>query len=408
MPSWSKSRVSKSISVHDTEGHAPSARCSGVKPVTTSFDFTPAELGLAAAFCANRYYIPKRLQAAHIRSMSAMIDLHVDASGPDFALESSAGQLKDFVGSYLTGVIATGLGYLFMEAEGYVWCGHFEDAAGGDPTATRSPDFVFEHGLTHDLALTESKGTRKPGGKSFARLGYKGQVAPHLGYSAFGRTATHGFCIGARLGPSTKADLVVIFTEPAAPPVAGLSTSPLPPQIPPSGPSPVQRASFDRAMELVFGPPGEIDDGERRTGRVPWKTIRPNAEWTVVEWAGRQWIVSKRRRRVLLDDDWPRSAPLATWAMYSEVYGIVLADTSVPPIDAVRWGFDKAVFAAFQPSDDGGERDGAARYCINPEILATLRVEARSQGGAVLANGLALIPDAAFRRPDRGEDVNDG
>ncbi len=172
MPSWIRAKTSKMVMVGPTVGRSPPALCSGVTPVTTNISFTPYELGRAIAFCAFRHSIPKRHEPAHVRAMTALLDLHVEPMAPAFALESSAKTLKDFVSTYLAGVVATGLAYLFMEVEGYAWCGHFENASGGNPSAKKSPDFVFEHQKTRATALMESKGRLKAGGKAFATQGY--------------------------------------------------------------------------------------------------------------------------------------------------------------------------------------------------------------------------------------------
>lgn len=391
MPPWSRTTTRKTVIVGDVVGHAPPSGCSGVTAKkSTAFSFTAWDLALATAVCANRFHIPVGDRGIHARSMVGLIDLHVDAAKADFALEASADRLKDFVGTYLTGVIATGLAFLYMHQRGYVWFGHFEDADPGNIKTPKSPDFVFQHASTLALALVESKGTRKPTGKAFANKGYVKQVQPHLGHSAFGQMATHGFCIGARLSPSLKTDLVVVHTKPAVVgPTGGTMRVPPPAAPPPTGPTPVQWATFDRSMELVFGPHPAIDADSDQVRSVWLTRLRESTERNVVTWAEREWIVAPRRSRPIQDDS--RSG-MAFRLERTSLYDLLWLAPSIAPVPGAIWAFDKALFDVFA---DGlwqsGQEDPQA-FCLDANALEGLRAATERTGGSVTASGLALLP----------------
>ncbi|HWA48254.1 MAG TPA: hypothetical protein VG742_08280, partial [Dongiaceae bacterium] len=114
--------------------------------------------------------------------------------------------------------VATGLTYLAMVRDGYTWSDHFENLGGGNPAASKMPDFVFASPI-HGTALVESKGTRKrscPSAPAFNPVldtAYRDQVESHLGYTVGNATATHGYCIGAWMTSPTKAEMLVHHTE---------------------------------------------------------------------------------------------------------------------------------------------------------------------------------------------------
>lgn len=392
MTTWTKTNIAKTIAVPVKTGHTPPVNCSGVIPTKTTLSFDAHELALAVAYCAYLDHIPKAQEAEHARSMSAMIDMHIDPKSDDFALLPSAGKLKDFVGTYLTGVVAAGLSYLFMQAEGYVWFGHFEKGNGGNPGATKSPDFVFEHGVTHELAISESKGTRKKKGQAFARKGYERQVAPHLGYPIYHGTATRGFCVGSRFGDTLKADLVVHYTKPAPVAPAGGSGNATPTaQVPRGQPSQVQQRSFARSMELVFGSwrrSAYIDEGFASDLDVDGWFPRDVA---TVDWLDREWIVHRKADVFRLSDD-----RTIGFAVSPQSFPWFLAEFILSPVDDLVWAFDKETYDAFR-GEVALDRPTRFRFCPPPETFALLRQRARETGGAVAANGLALMPISFWR-----------
>lgn len=386
MAKWSYTNSRKQIVIRHVEGVSAPMGCSGVPVKKGAFDFTAWDLVMAMAFCANRSHIPPSDRRAHARSISGMVDLHVDPKGGDFAINASADRLKDFVGSYLTGVIATGLAFLYMHRQGYVWFGHFEDAKPGNMLTRKAPDFVFQHGVTGDLALVESKGTRQRTGRAFARKGYIEQVTPHLGHKAFGQVATYGYCIGSRL-PALKGDLVIIHTHPAFAPLGGGSSRKLPPIVPAGrGPTLIQRATFNRSMELVFGLPLGTDTGEDPVAPLPSDVISPSL-LRAVRWAGRDWIVARTWNWEPRDSDYVSTALLVTSLRLDLLIGL---DPSDPPVAGAVWAFDKAIFEAFTDFGDG-ERE-AKPYSLAPDTLASLQKQAADGGGSVIASGLALLP----------------
>lgn len=398
MTTWTKTNTTKTITIPVKSGHAPPAGCAGVIPGKPTLTFDAHELALAVAYCAYLNQIPKAREAEHAHSMSAMIDMHVDPASADFALLPSAGKLKDFVGTYLTGVVAAGLSYLFMQAEGYVWFGHFENGHGGNPGAKKSPDFVFEHGLTHELAISESKGTRKKKGQAFARKGYEKQVAPHLGYPIYHGTATRGFCVGSRFGDTLKADLVVHYTEPApvAPP-GGLASAPPVSKPPPYAPSWVQQASFTRSMDLVFGSSRRhsiyFDARFVSEQEIDWDWDWPPEAVNTVNWLDRDWIVH-RRASIFRPRD---GGPVIEFAINNpQALPVIWADFLLSPIDDLIWAFDKETYDAFRGELDL-VRKTPPRFCPPPETFDRLRRRARETGGAVAANGLALLPISVWR-----------
>lgn len=387
MAKWSYTNSRKRIVIRDVQGVSPPMGCSGVSVQTGGFDFTAWDLAVATAFCANRSHIPPKDRRAHARSISGMIDLHVDPKTGDFAINVSADRLKDFVGSYLTGVVATGLAFLYMHRQGYVWFGHFEDANPGNTRTRKAPDFVFQHRVTRELALVESKGTRQRTGRAFARKGYIEQVTPHLGYKAFGQVVTYGYCIGSRL-PPVKGDLVVFHTKPALAPVSGRPVRRPPPIIPPGrGPTQIQRATFDRSMELVFGVPPWVDVDDE-PGATPPIGMIPSSLRRTVRWAGREWIVAPTWRWTPADDDRLSTAFMVGGLRVDSLLGL---DLSEPPIPGAIWAFDKHVFDAFNEVGEG-DRRAPEPYCLDSDTLTDLQRQTEDGGGSVIASGLALLP----------------
>ena len=210
------SRV-KDLSTTSTTPHAPgSTAVIGRAPGNLSINFTPAEFFGAGARCSHLHVINASLVTPESVMIRSLVEQHVDDTTADFAVQTSADTLKDFVKSYFAGTIASALAYLAMIKDGYVWSDHFENIGGGSTTATRTPDFVFARPNQTDVALMESKGTRSLAAGAFDKTvenGYLGQVEPHLGHTVGTAIATHGYSIGSWLTSTTKAELNIHHTD---------------------------------------------------------------------------------------------------------------------------------------------------------------------------------------------------
>jgi hypothetical protein len=178
---------SKDISLTATTPHAPAkSGLLGRSPGISTINFTPAEFFGAAARCCHLRVVNPRLVTPESLMIQTLVEQYVDDVSTDFAILKSADQFKDYVKSYFAGTIASGISYLTMIADGYVWSDHFENVGGGNPSAKKSPDFVFARNGQNDVALVESKGTRSANSAAFdstVKDGYIDQVEPHLGYS---------------------------------------------------------------------------------------------------------------------------------------------------------------------------------------------------------------------------------
>jgi hypothetical protein len=194
----------RTIAVAESLAHAHKADELGVDLKDAKLEFTPQELFGAAARCSFLTYVDPNLRGREAEMVWALAWPHITSAENDgevLAVDKSAADLKDFLKSYFSGVLATGLAYHFMVGQGYKWVGHFENG-GASIKKEKSPDFVFEGDHVEGLALLESKGTRSLNGKQFAgvvKKGYEQQVAKQLAKPIFGGVANHGFCVGARL-----------------------------------------------------------------------------------------------------------------------------------------------------------------------------------------------------------------
>jgi hypothetical protein len=167
-----------------------------------------------------------------------------------------------------------------MIADGYVWADHFENFGAGNPAVRRTPDFVFARHGQSDVALMESKGTRGATSSAFdptVRDGYINQIDPHLGHLVGSSTATHGYCIGAWLTSTTKAELNVHYTDvvtvtPSAPTPSGSAAE-------------VQRHNYATAFRLAHSVAlsQQIRNGEITQDEVPFFQF---------EWIGQKWLTS--------------------------------------------------------------------------------------------------------------------
>ena len=228
----------------------PHAHCNpaviGRAPGIGAINFSPLALFGAAARCSHLHLVNPAIVTPESLMIAALVEQHVDDVKNDFAIEASADSLKDYVKSYFAGTVATGLSYLKMIHDGYVWSDHFENLGGGSSGTGKTPDFVFA-GFGTGVALVESKGSRGRTPSAFdarVRDGYTDQVEPHLGHAVGGVTATHGYCIGAYLRSTSKADLRIHHT---AVPVSGNASGGAdPPSI-----SVVQQGNYARAFAMA-------------------------------------------------------------------------------------------------------------------------------------------------------------
>ncbi len=204
---------------------------------------------------------------------------YVDDTSADFAVLSTADDLKDYVKSYFAGTVASALAYLAMIGDGYVWSDHFENIGGGNKATKRTPDFVFARPGATDVALMESKGTRSATAAAFDKTvadGYTGQVEPHLGYTFGTATATHGYSIGSLLTSTTKAELNAHHTDTVAVTPGGGPTG--------GSISSVQRHNYATAFRLAHS---EDLSWSVRTGN-----LSNEIPFFQFEWLGRQWLTS--------------------------------------------------------------------------------------------------------------------
>lgn len=247
-------------------------------PTNLSISFTPLELYGAAARCSYLSFVNPLIATTESDTVAKLVETHVDDVSNDFAILASADNFKDYIKSYFSGTVATGLAYLAMINEGYIWGDHFENAGGGNSTHTRKPDFVFG-GLGVGVALMESKGSRSGTLKAFDATvldGYTDQVEPHLGYVVGGAMATHGYCIGAWLKSPMKAELRVHHTKVPMPgaPAYAIGTPTL---------ATIQRHNFATAFSLAHSPElgADLRRGESRYSEIGF--LRTS-------WSGRNWL----------------------------------------------------------------------------------------------------------------------
>lgn len=221
----------------------------GRAPARLHFDFKPLELYGATARCSFLSFVNPLIVTPESEMIAKLLEQHVDDISRNFFILPSANSLKDFIKSYFSGSVATGLAYLAMENEGYYWGDHFENLGGGNPTHRRKPDFVFS-GVATGIALMESKGSRslsRPKLNETTEGGYKEQVEPHLGHLVGGSVATHGYAIGSWLTSKRKAELIIHHTEVPKPPTSSPSTSII-------SLATIQRNNFSTALSLVHSP----------------------------------------------------------------------------------------------------------------------------------------------------------
>lgn len=361
----------KSIDITQLTGHGCStAGTKGHAFGSLMVQFSPYEFYGAAARCSHMHYIDPAIAGPEVEMMRALVERYVDDVSSDFAILPVAGGFKDFVKSFFSGTVAATLAYLAMEQNGYDWSAHFESVAGGNPKASRSPDFVFA-GRGIGTALVESKGTRSTGKTTFdstVEAGYLGQVEPHLGHIVNGLVATHGYCIGSWLTSTTTAELLVHHTDPTTTAGrAGLGTDE------PIGLPIIQLHNYATAMTLVAGP----DVGTRiRQGsselQFPLARIR---------WRGRSWITS---------DIWPlwfvaRSAQVrrrsAAWPLFRRLSPVTFALDETVARELLLW----------VASGGPAENRPMPIEPISRDFIDDVRRSSDRDPGAVFPDGLAAI-----------------
>jgi hypothetical protein len=277
---WTTRR--KAIAIAKVEPHVhldPSVV--GRAPGIATINFSPLEFYGAAARCSHRHLVNPAIVTGESQMIEALVTSHVDDVKADFEIEASADGFKDYVKSYFAGTVATGLSYLAMVHDGYVWSDHFENLGGGSSATRKTPDFVFS-GYGTGVALVESKGSRSGSPSAFearVRQGYIDQVEPHLGHAVGRVTATHGYCIGAYLPTACRADLRIHHT---AVPVSGAPGGDMDSQ----SLALIQRGNYARAFALAHSADlgRAIRAGEARE-RIPFVRFG---------WRGRKWLTSRR------------------------------------------------------------------------------------------------------------------
>jgi hypothetical protein len=371
MPWTSKS---KDISITSQTDH-PSKKGGVIArpPGVTTINFTPAEFFGAAARCSYTHLVNPALVTPEFVMVKALVEQHVDDTSTDFAVLNSADTFKDYVKSYFSGTIASGVAYLAMIKDGYTWSDHFENIGGGNPGATRLPDFVFARHGQGDVALVESKGTRSDTSSGFnARVndGYTGQLEPHLGYTVGTSTASHGYCIGSYLKSPTKGELNVHYTDVvAATPAGG-------PGAGPGSNAAVQRHNYATAFRLAHS---ETLARQVRQGRIEDQSI----PFAYFEWLGRRWLTARvgpafggflAFNPAGVPQIWdlsfvPRPWEAPTFAVESTYALNILRTLSLVP-ERAELGFDLAPF--------------------DPRVMRAASLET-SGGAAIFPDGLAVI-----------------
>ncbi|WP_417519737.1 hypothetical protein [Minwuia sp.] len=370
----------KNLATTDTVGHVSSdPNIIGRVPANTSVRFTPLDLYGATARCSHLSFVNPSISTAESDTVKKLVEPHVDDISHDFAILASADKLKDFVKSYFTGTVATGLAYLAMINESYVWSDHFENAGGGKANHTRKPDFVFGgHGV--GVALMESKGSRSGTLAGFDRDvldGYTSQIEPHLGSTVGGAVATHGYCIGAWLKSTTKAELRVHYTKVPATPGGTGARPPL---------ATIQRHNFATAFSLAHSPQlgAELRLGESRYSRIGF--LRTH-------WRGRYWLtyiglgMSDLRRYVELD--------------FELLYFFGMNASSLPWRGPLIFAVEETVAVAALRTFLGRDRSSGAEE-VSPLEEGVRRAAGEHRGeedgeGAVFPDGLAILDRARIK-----------
>jgi hypothetical protein len=274
------STMAKDISATSVKPHTSStAGIIGRPPNIQSFNFKPAEFFGAGARCSFTHLINPALVTPESEMVKFLVREHIDDTMQDFAIQSSADDLKDYVKSYFAGTVASALAYLAMIRDGYVWSDHFENVGWTNKSTKRTPDFVFARQGASDVALMESKGTRSAGTATFDKTvedGYVGQIMPHLGTLVGGATASHGYSIGSYLKSTSKAELNIHHTDAVA-------------ATPPSG-TPV--GSIAAVQQNNYATAFRLAHSERLSQQVRAGDLPDEVPFYQFEWLGRKWLTS--------------------------------------------------------------------------------------------------------------------
>ena len=347
-------------------------------PTKKSISFTPLELFGAAARCSHLSFVNPLIATAESNMIAKLVELHVDDTSVDFAILASADNLKDYVKSYFSGTVATGLAYLAMINESYVWSDHFENAGGGNATYGRKPDFVFGS-PSAGAALMESKGSRSgalTGFDSTVRDGYIDQVEPHLGCHVGGVMATHGYCIGAWLKSASKGELRVHHTEvPAHDGHSGDAALPIL--------TTIQRHSFATAFSLSHSPQlgADLRRGESRSREVGFFRTH---------WLGRDWLTNFG----LVAPDWSHFGmwPLFLSHHWTEAHSVPLLG---PHIFAIEETIATAALRSFLTAEEALTEVAGDIAPLEESVRNAARDYRSGIGGAAFPDGLAIFDQAS-------------
>lgn len=358
---------------------------SGRAPQQTALNFSPLELFGAAARCSHLHLLDPTIATTESEMIAALVAPHVDNISDDFAVLATADSFKDYVKGYFAGTVATGLAYLAMINEGYVWSDHFENAGGGHPSHARKPDFVFG-GIGTGVSLMESKGARSgslTGFDSIVADGYTGQVEPHLGHLVGGAMATHGYCIGSWLKSTTQAELRIHHTR--TPAQQNAATNPAASSL-----ATVQRHNFATAFTLTHSPELGIDLRRGDGGFRPILFLR-------VEWLGRRWLTGFEAEPIF----WPGfiDGPLPPRAVRRLLRRRWRSERLPLLIFAVEQTVAKTVLANFLAPGGIISTDIPDIRPLDEDVRGAAKSYRDGGGGAVFPDGLAIL-DLRYLPPE--------
>ncbi|BCG69836.1 hypothetical protein MesoLj113a_09940 [Mesorhizobium sp. 113-1-2] len=264
----------------------------------------------------------------------------------------------------MIGVTGSGIAYLQMVRDGYVWCDHFENLSlTRKPKTKKSPDFVFSKPGERDVAIAESKATQGSSRTQFLRTvetGYVEQIHPYLGFEVGGAVASHGYSIGSWMTSPSKAELLIDHTAVAEP--ANVNSSGAP-----SDPSSVKRGNYLTVLSLLFGP----DLPAALRARRP---ISLEASFPIVRWIGREWLAGY--------------TTVPGTAGYDKATQAIAHSPSVYLLNRFALELDvaRAFFTSiFRPADAADPLETVGR--MDDELIA----QARAAGGAVYPDGFSIL-----------------
>ncbi len=322
---------------------------------------------------------------------------HVDDVAPsDLHFLESVESLGDSTRSYFSSCVGAGIADLYARQLGYRFnCNSREVQV---PSKTQLGDYLYCGGPTHgnEVVMVEAKGSLQRSFyettfKSIVDDGYTNQVAPHVGQTYSNRvngralTIVHGYAVGCggELSPHTPSAMIghVVETEPAtgrsggryagkAPigPGDGSGLMPDPAQAPSPATSTVVLGNY-RAVAKLLGDAKLVEMVESvRSGQRLREARLPEA-LTLTEFRGGEFYA-------VTDDDFPARFPHS--------------GHEEPPGS----GTELLRFAIWAPmlhsllENLGNDRE----IWEMPAIPARLRRVGHDDGGAVHADGLALLP----------------